>query len=117
MYNVLKTEVKECTLYEDEICLLPCTKCNACFHDYTCNCQDNSIRNNMCKHIHAIGMNLLSQEQTSNVEKERKGKVHTDTEQTNMTYKEDDPIETTHKHKENNLHHNYGNITNLFKIL
>jgi len=29
-----------------------------------------------------------------------------------LPYKENEPIETTHKHKENNLHHNDGNITN-----
>jgi len=44
--------------------------------------------------------------------KRTKRKSTLDTEQTNMTYKEDEPIETTHKYKENNLHHNDGNITN-----
>nr|CAI5828831.1 unnamed protein product [Callosobruchus analis] len=33
-------------------CRLLCTACEACLHSYSCTCVDNSIRWNMCKHIH-----------------------------------------------------------------
>jgi len=92
MYNVLKREIKECTLYEGEICLLPCTKCNACFHDYTCSCQNHSIRNNMCKHIHAVAMNLLSQENDRKCRQTTTTKrTHRYSIQTKMTCKNDEP--------------------------
>ncbi|XP_054281155.1 uncharacterized protein LOC128998794 [Macrosteles quadrilineatus] len=35
-------------------CQLVCTHCKSCFHQYNCSCIDNSIRNNMCKHIHLL---------------------------------------------------------------
>lgn len=111
MYNVLKREVKECTLYEGEICLLPCTQCNACFHDYTCNCQDHSIKNNMCKHIHAVAMNLLSQKTDSKCRQTTNTKsTHRRSIQTKMTCKDGEPMETTRKDEENQLHRdNDGN--------
>lgn len=35
-------------------CKLICSLCEACLHSYSCSCLDNSIRWNMCKHIHLI---------------------------------------------------------------
>ncbi|CAI6358508.1 unnamed protein product [Macrosiphum euphorbiae] len=32
---------------------LKCRKCNICIHSYHCDCLDNVIRANICKHIHA----------------------------------------------------------------
>jgi len=32
---------------------LKCRKCNICIHSYHCDCLDNVIRVNICKHIHA----------------------------------------------------------------
>jgi hypothetical protein len=42
--------IKHCT----KECLLVCTHCNSCFHEFICSCLDNAIRNNMCKHIHLV---------------------------------------------------------------
>nr|CAI5847557.1 unnamed protein product [Callosobruchus analis] len=35
-------------------CKLSCSLCEACLHAYSCSCLDNSIRWNMCKHIHLV---------------------------------------------------------------
>lgn len=35
-------------------CELICTSCKACLHSYSCTCLDNSIKWNMCKHIHLV---------------------------------------------------------------
>ncbi|VEN56571.1 unnamed protein product [Callosobruchus maculatus] len=35
-------------------CKLTCSSCEAYLHAYSCSCLDNSIRWNMCKHIHLI---------------------------------------------------------------
>jgi hypothetical protein len=35
-------------------CSLICPQCRVCLHAYTCSCPDNSIRMNMCKHIHLL---------------------------------------------------------------
>lgn len=35
-------------------CKLVCTECSVCIHRYTCSCIDNSIKWNMCKHIHLV---------------------------------------------------------------
>ncbi|XP_054275471.1 uncharacterized protein LOC128994741 [Macrosteles quadrilineatus] len=35
-------------------CQLQCFSCNSCFHEFVCNCIESAIRNNMCKHIHAV---------------------------------------------------------------
>lgn len=35
-------------------CKLMCDKCFCCTHMFKCSCQENSIRNIMCKHIHAV---------------------------------------------------------------
>ncbi|XP_065220870.1 uncharacterized protein LOC135845923 [Planococcus citri] len=37
-------------------CLLKCSECNACLHEYKCTCMDHSIMYNMCVHIHAVLM-------------------------------------------------------------
>lgn len=62
IYTVLKTELKEYSMYADEFtCSLPCTICKTCFHDFICSCPDHSIRNNMCKHIVVCGVYVQSQ--------------------------------------------------------
>lgn len=33
-------------------CQILCDKCNVCLHNYSCDCEDYLIRNNLCKHIH-----------------------------------------------------------------
>ncbi len=58
---VSKLEEKECSLRE-ETCRLPCTLCRICFHEYRCSCRDSSVANNMCKHIHALGLFLQYQD-------------------------------------------------------
>jgi hypothetical protein len=69
IYIVLKTELKECSMYADEVTYsLPCTICKTCFHDFICSCPDHSIRNNMCKHIHAVCMYNLNNEQNINLD-------------------------------------------------
>ncbi|XP_050514453.1 uncharacterized protein LOC126889821 [Diabrotica virgifera virgifera] len=35
-------------------CQLVCDLCQSCLHSYSCTCLDNSIRWNMCKHIHLV---------------------------------------------------------------
>ncbi|VVC28141.1 Hypothetical protein CINCED_3A014603 [Cinara cedri] len=110
IYNVLKSEIRECTMYEDMICLLPCTKCKTCFHNYTCSCHDQSIKNNMCKHIHAVGMYLLSKNQIVHVGEERMQIANTDVVQTSMAYKNNEPMETTHM--EHKVHQDNGNWYN-----
>ncbi|XP_050506252.1 uncharacterized protein LOC126884365 [Diabrotica virgifera virgifera] len=35
-------------------CRLVCDLCQSCLHSYSCTCLDNSIRWNMCKHIHLV---------------------------------------------------------------
>lgn len=47
IYSVVR--VKNC-----KTCKLLCLHCNSCFHEYLCSCMDSSIKNNMCKHIHAV---------------------------------------------------------------
>lgn len=38
----------------DCTCKLICDECNACIHRFSCTCLDNSIKWNMCKHIHLV---------------------------------------------------------------
>ncbi|CAI6375492.1 unnamed protein product [Macrosiphum euphorbiae] len=72
IYIVAKSEMKECAMYSDEFtCSLPCTICKTCFHDFICSCHDHCIRNNMCKHIHAVGMYNLSSEHNIHLEKDK----------------------------------------------
>ncbi len=59
MYIVSQQDPVECTLYDNKPCQLVCTLCDMCFHQYKCTCPDSSIRNNMCKHIHVLGIYLL----------------------------------------------------------
>lgn len=35
-------------------CKLICNDCRVCVHAYACSCNDNSIKWNMCKHIHLL---------------------------------------------------------------
>lgn len=65
MYVVTKivdeqmNEFRECCSYGSEVvCRLPCELCQICFHEYSCNCTDASVKNNMCVHIHAVGIFL-----------------------------------------------------------
>lgn len=52
LYNVIKVQ------HSCEECTLKCDWCKACIHSYVCTCLDNSIRGNMCKHIHKVCDNL-----------------------------------------------------------
>ncbi len=45
-------ETVECA----DSCTLLCVQCQTCFHRYKCTCQDSSVKNNMCKHIHVLGI-------------------------------------------------------------
>ncbi|XP_050064830.1 uncharacterized protein LOC126553754 [Aphis gossypii] len=45
-----------CVAKADKTCNEPCLKCsvcNICIHTFTCECIDNIIKLNICKHIHA----------------------------------------------------------------
>ena len=47
---------KYCVARADKTCNEPCLKCsvcNICIHTFTCECIDNIIKLNICKHIHA----------------------------------------------------------------
>ncbi|KAL5242272.1 hypothetical protein ACI65C_009682 [Semiaphis heraclei] len=47
---------KYCVTRADKTCNEPCLKCsvcNICIHTFTCECIDNIIKLNICKHIHA----------------------------------------------------------------
>ncbi len=35
-------------------CPVSCKLCNTCIHSYVCSCPNNVVRQNMCKHIHAV---------------------------------------------------------------
>lgn len=48
------------------LCPLTCTKCKICIHTFKCSCIDNSIKYNICKHIHAV-WRLESATEISNV--------------------------------------------------
>ncbi|KAJ8971714.1 hypothetical protein NQ317_006016 [Molorchus minor] len=36
-------------------CRLVCSDCRVCIHRYVCSCIENSIKWNMCEHIHLVG--------------------------------------------------------------
>lgn len=38
----------------EETCPLSCAVCKVCAHNVTCSCIDNTLRRNLCKHIHAV---------------------------------------------------------------
>lgn len=45
----VKKNIDECN------CKLKCADCNSvCVHEYVCDCVDNAISSNFCKHIHAV---------------------------------------------------------------
>ncbi|XP_046666128.1 uncharacterized protein LOC124357989 isoform X1 [Homalodisca vitripennis] len=60
-YSVKK--VKNCNC-----CVLLCPHCNSCFHEYICSCMDNSIKNNMCIHIHLVARSLCNKTEESSIE-------------------------------------------------
>ncbi|XP_065211619.1 uncharacterized protein LOC135839492 [Planococcus citri] len=41
-----------------EMCLLKCSQCETCWHQYSCSCQESAIHQNMCKHIHLLVTSL-----------------------------------------------------------
>lgn len=42
------------SLLRNHKCNLVCDRCNICLHSFTCSCPNNSIKFNLCKHIHAL---------------------------------------------------------------
>lgn len=50
-------------------CDLRCVECNICVHGFFCTCPDSSIKSNMCKHIHLVQRNSITQE-TANSERD-----------------------------------------------
>ena len=54
--NKVMYEVKKIMLEPEHYCELRCRICSTCIHSYTCTCTDCIVRNNMCKHIHAVHM-------------------------------------------------------------
>ena len=57
MYIVEKIIEHEC---EKDDCNLKCNECHTCFHTCRCSCIENSIKMNMCKHIHHIHLLCLT---------------------------------------------------------
>lgn len=56
-YTVRRNERKTCTSdNETPDCNLLCLSCNICYHEFCCSCQDYSMKNNMCQHIHWLGL-------------------------------------------------------------
>lgn len=49
-------------------CKLYCKECDACIHQYQCTCADNTLRNIMCHHIHALCMHLNTKKYEAKVE-------------------------------------------------
>lgn len=37
-------------------CIVKCSLCHVCYNEFTCECLENAIRSNLCKHIHAVGI-------------------------------------------------------------
>jgi len=35
-------------------CPIQCNDCHACIHNFSCECYDHEIKNQMCEHIHAV---------------------------------------------------------------
>lgn len=64
MYVVQKCENKECSSQTDG-CELLCQRCQSCFHEYQCLCQDYSASQNMCVHVHALCLFLLNKNQAT----------------------------------------------------
>lgn len=57
--HYIRDNVKNCN------CGVVCNECNICLHRYACSCIDNSVRWNMCQHIHYV-CSFLSNEKTDN---------------------------------------------------
>ena len=51
-------------------CGVICYECNTCLHRYVCSCIDNSVRWNMCQHIHYV-CSFLSKENKANAKQNR----------------------------------------------
>lgn len=49
-YCTVNSNLKQCPV----LCRVGCIRCQICIHTYTCNCIDNLICANLCKHIHAV---------------------------------------------------------------
>lgn len=43
-------------------CKIICVACKVCIHLFSCTCYDYTIKNNMCKHIHAVNINMVDNE-------------------------------------------------------
>lgn len=67
-YTISRLESKECDRDDNasnnfvpNSCRLVCDWCNLCYHSFHCTCEDRSLKSNMCKHIHLIGLYLRDQ--------------------------------------------------------
>ncbi|XP_029348723.1 uncharacterized protein LOC103311925 [Acyrthosiphon pisum] len=43
-------------------CKIICVACKVCIHLFSCTCYYYTIKNNMCKHIHAVNINMVDNE-------------------------------------------------------
>ncbi|XP_005091692.1 uncharacterized protein LOC101864592 [Aplysia californica] len=59
---VQRTDCEECS------CELVCEICHICIHMYTCTCSDFLLKCVICKHIHAVHMNLEPPDETECVQ-------------------------------------------------
>lgn len=63
-------------------CNLKCIHCSTYFHEISCSCFENAIKNNMCKHIHAVCRTtfpLLNRGLSMNTKSEVSGEIQIDT--------------------------------------
>ncbi|BES93523.1 Zinc finger protein [Nesidiocoris tenuis] len=51
----------------DSTCMIRCDRCFVCLKNMTCSCHDNSIKGNLCEHIHAVA---ISKEEVIEIEEE-----------------------------------------------
>ncbi|XP_035230793.1 uncharacterized protein LOC118202716 [Stegodyphus dumicola] len=63
---------REITFYDVRIhdpcaCSIRCDDCNICIHAFSCTCIDYSIRFSICKHIHHVCQNQVTEVQRSGV--------------------------------------------------
>jgi len=49
-------------------CKVICVVCKCCVHLFSCTCYDYSIKNNMCKHIHAVRMSIMQNSKVSTIQ-------------------------------------------------
>lgn len=57
--DYLVTKLESCA------CKVICVVCDICVHSFKCTCYDYTIKNNMCKHIHAVQMNMSDDEEST----------------------------------------------------